>query len=274
MDVLIRICRSRSVRPLVFGLLVCVLGLLLGRLGVFEKGLPYGAPGTEDLIQYWSAAKLLRNGENPYDHEHLHQVQRAEGSTREEPILMYNPPWLLVWLYPLLLLPFPTLALVWLYLSMAVILLGGTLVWRTCSGFSVRDRLTIPWLAAAIFIPVISTLRCGQVSAFLFLGVAGFWYFVTRGKDLQAGMFLAVTTIKPHVVYLLWIAVLWWVITERRWRVLPGLLIPLAPALLLLAWLWPNGLLGYQDILAHPPLHYITATLGGIFRLLVLPDPP
>src|SRR5436190_9745774 len=96
------------------GLLVCALAMLAWQLARLGSDYCYGSPGTKDLIEYWSAGQLLRAGESPYDLERLLQAEMQAGYSHHDPIPMYNPPWLLVWIYPLLLLPFSAFALVWL----------------------------------------------------------------------------------------------------------------------------------------------------------------
>jgi hypothetical protein len=72
----------------------------------------------------------------------------------------------------------------------------------------------------------------------LLLGFVGFLHFVRRRRDLVAGAFLALAAIKPQLSYLFWIALLLWVVQERRWRVLLGAALGV---LALLAWpLWDD----------------------------------
>jgi hypothetical protein len=114
----------------------------------------------------------------------------------------------------------------------------------------------------------------GQVSSLLLLGVAGFFYSACRRRDYLAGAFLALATIKPHVLYLFCIAVLWWVVAERRWRVVAGFCAMLLPTLAILTLLSPGWLTAYRTAMADPPLYWITPTVGGMLRLWVFPDAP
>src|SRR5262245_40599956 len=66
---------------LVHVLLVCALVLLACQIGRLSEGYAYGSPGTKDLIEYWTAGKLLRAGEDPYDSDRLYELQRQAGST-------------------------------------------------------------------------------------------------------------------------------------------------------------------------------------------------
>jgi hypothetical protein len=252
--------------------------LLAFQVGHLEKNYTYGSPGTSDFIEYWTAGKLLRQGENPYDWPKLRELQIDEGLPPDElpydlPIIMWNPPWLLVWLYPLLLLPFLTAAQVWILLNSILILLASSLIWRTIDSGSQRP-LGIAWVAAALFVPSLLTLRMGQMSSVILLGVAGFLYFASRNRDFLAGVFLTLTTVKPHVVYLVLIAVFCWVVLERRWKVIAGGAAALVPTLAILTIIWPDWLAGYRIATAQPPLYWQTASMGGILRRLIFNEEP
>ena len=112
----------------------------------------------------------------------------------------------------------------------------------------------------------------GQMSILLLLGVAGFLHFATRRRDVLAGLFLALTAAKPHVVYLVWIAAIWWSVRDRRWGIGLGVTAVLVPTTALLGAFWPKALAGYRTILEGPPLHFLTPTLGGILRALIGPS--
>ena len=119
-------------------LLLLTVAVLAIALGDWWGSYRYGAPGTGDFIEYWSAGRLLLRGENPYDTERLSLLQREQGVPvlpknylaaqvivgntppatnlwwcaeyiRARPVIMWNPPWLLVWLFPLFLFPFTLL---------------------------------------------------------------------------------------------------------------------------------------------------------------------
>jgi hypothetical protein len=234
----------------------------------------YGSLGTKDFLGYWGSGQLMRAGESPYDFVKLRQLQSKLASSLELPVVMWNPPWILVWLYPVLLWPFPMAALLWLGLNYALILASATVLWRLQAGPSNPRWVGIAWVASLAFVPTLHVLYMGQVSSLLLLGIVGFLYASARGWDFLAGVSLALTTIKPHVVYLLWIAFLWWVIVERRWRYLAGVGTSLLAALGLLAVYWPASLWGYRTVLSQPPIFYKTPTLGGVLRLWLSPEDP
>ena len=75
-------------------LLGLACAVLLSQLGIVASRY-HGWLGLSDFVEYWSAGQLLRGGQNPYDVDALHAVQQELGWTREQPLRMWNPPWLL-----------------------------------------------------------------------------------------------------------------------------------------------------------------------------------
>jgi hypothetical protein len=234
-------------------------------------GYRVGSPGTNDLIAYWSAGRLLLDGDDPYDLASLDRVERSQGWAEPVTVAVWNPPWLLVWLVPLAELPFHPAAMTWLAVSLALILACATVTWRELAGPEAGKTVPIAWGATAAFVPVLFLLHMGQVSTLLVLGLAGFAWAAPRGRDALAGAFLALTTIKPHVVHLVWVVALYWMVAGKRWRFAAGVAAVLGPSVVALAAFWPRALIGYRAVLEHPPLHYMPPTLAAVLRLLVDP---
>lgn len=247
---------------------VCLLIWLAYKLAL---GYRYGSPGSHDFIQYWSAGQLLLSGGNPYDSARLQRVQLQLGSPRVSPVYMWNPPWLLVWLMPLLMMTFEHAAITWLPLNAALVLLSAVITWRSQLSAAERPTVAAP-VACVTFVPIYFALKMGQVSCLLLLGAAGFLFAVVRRKDLLAGVLLSLTSIKPHVVYLVWIVATWWVVVNRRWKVLAGFLLVLAPSLLALTLIWPAWYHAYYGVVTNPPLYWPSSmgppVLGAVVREL------
>jgi hypothetical protein len=118
-------------------------------------------------------------------------------------------------------------------------------------------------------LPTIFVLQAGQISPLILLGVVGFLYFHDGKRDRLAGAALVLVAVKPHLVYLLWVALLVWSVNGRRWSILGGgiaggilaMLIPLACN--------PSALNEYRAALAHhPPEQWISPTPGAFLRLV------
>jgi hypothetical protein len=259
--------RARLIRRLSLLLaLVAALALLWVRdPALHAKG--FGSPGSQDFIQYWSAARIASGGGNPYDSEALLAVQRTAGWLEPKPVLIWNPPWTLAVVLPLGLLPFGLATQVWLLLQLGLILGSGLLLWRY---FAPGDaRYWIGPLLAAAFVPGLLALRMGQISPWLLVGVVVFLCAERSRRDLLAGSALALLMIKPHVTYLFCLAALWWIWRTRRWRMLTGWLAALGGASACVLVLAPDIHRNYMTATSRPPLYWVTATLGAWLRLFL-----
>ena len=152
-------------------------------------------------------------------------------------------PWLLPLFVPLGWFSYPSAFVVGFLLLLAASLLAGYNLWLAFGG---PVRPSWPSLAIAIvFAPVAMTLLVGQITPLLLFGLAGFLYCETRRRDLLAGCALAAVSVKPQLLYLFWVALLFWLIGTRRWRVVLGALLPVAAGCLVVALTNPGALLGY-----------------------------
>src|SRR5688572_25535291 len=72
----------------------------------------------DDFVEYWAAAKLTLDGQNPYAAELLLPLQQAAGRDTSEAIMMWNPPWALPVVLPLGLLGAREAQLLWMLLHL------------------------------------------------------------------------------------------------------------------------------------------------------------
>jgi hypothetical protein len=227
----------------------------------------FGSLGSGDFVEYWSAARLAMHGGNPYDPAALLAVERAAGWPRDDPLLMWNPPWTLALVMPVALLPFEVATFAWLLVQLGLLLTSGFFLWRYFAPQS--KRYWVGLLVAACFIPAWIALSLGQISPWLLAGVVGFLWAGRRGWDLAAGAALALLTIKLHVTYLFFLAALWWAWRERRWRVFIGWGSALAAASVLVMIVNSGIFADYSAAAADPPLGWQTPTLGTWLRFLL-----
>ncbi|MFC2029555.1 glycosyltransferase family 87 protein [Chloroflexota bacterium] len=263
--------RARAIRRLV--MIVAGAGVLLALclrgLGDYESGFP--PLGSTDFVQYWSAARLLVGGGNPYDPATLFSMEQSVGWPQPEPLLMWNPPYVLALVLPVAYLPFNLATLAWLSLQFGLILGSGVLLWRY---FAPDDgRYWIGLLAGLAFVPALFSLRLGQISPWLLVGVVGFLWAEHSRRDFLAGSALALLMIKPQVTYLFLLAALWWAWRDRRWRVLAGGLGAMLAASGLVFLVSPGIVANYLAAAARPPLYWLPPTVGTWLRLLFRPAP-
>jgi hypothetical protein len=220
----------------------------------------------DDFIEYWAAAKLTLNGENAYDAALLLPLQQANGRDTDKAVMMWNPPWSLPVVLPLGLVPAREAQLLWLAVNFAAVILCGDRLWLLLGG--ARERRWAGWAIALAALPTLFALQSGQISPLLLLGVVLFLEFERRGWHFAAGAATILVAIKPHLAYLLWVAILCQAIVRGRWRIILGGavagLICSAVPLAFNADVWRQ----YVDALANrTPEEWLMPTLGSLLRL-------
>jgi len=224
-----------------------------------------------DFIEYWSAARLNFSGGNPYSPKALLAAQQAAGATANEPLIMYNPPWMLMLAAPFALLPYPWARTAWLLVQFVLLVGCGTWGWLYWQGS--RRKIWLAWLVVFTFWPTFSMLATGQLGVFMLVGVLGFAYAVRYQSWWGAGVALAFMTLKPQLLYLFWLALLFWLWETRHWNVLIACVLTLAG--LTLGPYLANPVI-FQQYLAcirdYPPIAWATPTLGTLLRIWLGPE--
>ena len=179
--------------------------------------------GVTDFRGYWSTSYLLSQSENFSDSDLLLQVQRElVGLDKPYPIKTWNPPWVLVWLLPYAVLPFKFATKLWLFTNIMLLVLGVAACWQVV--VEQQDHLKrwiwLPLIAAIVFPSTLVAIRFGQVNLVVFAGLVGFLWFYQREQDVLAGTALALTMVKPHLVYLALPIIFLYLLKERRFLIM------------------------------------------------------
>jgi len=136
---------------------------------------------VNDFLEYWAAARLTLNGENPYSQSGMFQL---ESSTNElpsdKPLMMWNPPFVLPFILPFGMMPVATARAVMGVVAFAMIFLSAECSWQYYGG-DIRSRWVV-WLVAAAFAPVFAAIASGQVSPWVLVGVTAFLWCEHRRK--------------------------------------------------------------------------------------------
>lgn len=219
-----------------------------------------------DFRAYWSASYMLGQGENFADPALLLATEHALTTWSSDHTLMtWNPPWLLVLLLPYTLLPFARAAQLWFWTNIIILFTGTMLLWRVLIHKSETTRfMWVAPLVTFLYAPTLLTLIMGQVNTFVFFGLALFLYFDDQDKQSAAGASLALTLVKPHLVYITLPLILLAMWRKRRLNVFAGL----ASAILFLTavalFLRPTLLQDYGNTIANSNLiFFLPATLSG-----------
>jgi hypothetical protein len=221
---------------------------------------------VNDFIAYWTAAHQLLEGHDPYAAGPVLALERQLGFAQAKPLILRNPPWAVPVIVLFGLLPFGAAQELWLAGSLLAVLASAR--WLSAVYRAPGQSHWTPWVATAIFLPVAVSLAIGQTSPLVLLGIAGFLHFEKKQKLGRAGAFLYLVALKPHLVFLVWLALFVWSIQKSRVRTLTIFgLITLSASLLAMAldhaiFSQYAGLLTSGGVLAE-----LSPTIGGAMRL-------
>jgi hypothetical protein len=219
-----------------------------------------------DYRAYWGASYLLAHGQNPGDPGLLYDLQVEQtGLAEETPQMAWNPPWLLVWLIPLTLLAFDQSAWVWFVLSMTLVFIASAQLWQTYAPRSMaRGSFLLFLLIVFTLNPMLTTLLVGQITTIVLIGLSGFLFFAQRRQWFLAGLLLALTASKPHLVYLTLPLLLLLLLHRRSYRALLGFALPNLLGLVAAIALRPTILADYLTTTGGEGLvDYIVPTVPG-----------
>lgn len=243
---------------------ILLLGIALWQLRATHEAAP-----VVDLVEYWSAAHLLIRGENPYSPPQMLAMERSAGWTQADPLLMWNPPWALPFVLPMASLSYRTTYLLWLALNFVVVLMCANKLWAQYGGSPEKWRRA--WMLALAFVPTLIVLGLGQIGPLILAGITMFLVWRDR-RPWLAGAATVLVGIKPQLLYLFWIALLVWIVQEKRWSVLAGTAVAFAVATLVALFFRHSILADYiaQFHAAHV-LKNPSPNLGTLLRAWISP---
>ena len=177
--------RPRSLlRLVIFGSALAIgvlfLALRLGQLSD-KSFLP-----VKDFVEYWAAGRLFLAGGNPYSWDAMLKLEKSAGmetysseETGEEmPLLMFNPPWTLVFIMPFAQASFAISRLLWFIFGLGLVILSSDGIWRIYGG--VANRRWLAWLIGLSFVPTLQVLQMGQIGPLMLLGIVGFLFCINN----------------------------------------------------------------------------------------------
>lgn len=228
-----------------------------------------------DFIEYWVATKLLLSGGNSYSPGELLAGQQAVGWTLSDPLLMWNPPWTLSFTLPFGLLDYQTAQFAWFLSHSLIIFVGAQLLWRIYGGYPEKSRYAA--FAVLTFAPTYFALLLGQIGPLVLLGLLGFTAGIKKGAWLLAGVSLTLVSIKPHLTYLVWLALLLWALKKQSWMMVAGFAIAAMFAVTIPLIFNPRIYSHYKDLLQTGevvrPLDWATPSLGtALAELFAISD--
>ncbi|MEM7116529.1 MAG: glycosyltransferase family 87 protein [Chloroflexota bacterium] len=258
-------------RPKQILLAVVMLLLFLGLVIAFQITFTSQVPGANDFYPRWRGAQLFwQSGIDPYSEEATAAIQRdiygRLAQPDEDQVLFVYPFYTVFILWPLIWLPYVWVQAIWLVVLLFA-LVGGVISWlRLLEWRPPLWLLAITLLWAVLYYSSTRTIILGQFAGLVFLGLVGCLLALKQKQDGVAGLLLALTTLKPQMVFLVIPALLIWGMGQRRTRFLIGFLASLAVLMGVSFVLLPTWLSSFiNQILAYPtytvlgnPLQIIT----------------
>jgi hypothetical protein len=231
----------------------------------------------KDFVEYWAAARVHARGGDPYDGVAVLPYQReaAGNPGMTEAVMLWTPPWTLPLYLPFGLLDPRPAHLAWLTTQLLTVLLSAWLLWRVYAPSPAAPwvRWVVPFLSVVAYAPVWWLVWYGQNTGFVLLGAAGFVYLRSRGRPTAAGVVVALTAIKPHVLALFGLALVLDAISRSGRRALLGGIAALVAAAGLALVPDPDVFRQFADALRRPrtaetiPLsHWQVPTPGYLLR--------
>jgi hypothetical protein len=243
-----------------------LLGLLFLAVFVLSR-LKLSVP-RYDYINYWSAGRLNVQGANPYDLDQLLALQHQGGWTENWALPTWYPPWALPVLMLFSQFDYSTSRLLWFMISVSILVFAILQSWKMYAG---PPRLIwVGLLVGTLFTPTLISLMLGQASPWILLGLMGFLIFIGQPRTYWlAGLFAGLTSIKPQLLILFWIALLFWSTKQKKWQVIIGSLVTVAAGFIISVSFNHNVILEYiQSLQSSPPFYLATPTLGYYLRVI------
>jgi Glycosyltransferase family 87 len=258
--------RDRPLGPLlpIAILAVCVLLAVL----VFALSHP-----IHDFVEYWTVGHLLVAHHNPYSLSEVFRMERAAGFEQSVPIMLLSPPWTLPLIAPLGLAASYSLAWIgWIVVLMLAVGISSRLIMDVYFGElripEISDTAFYRSLFAFTFYPVLLCLRYAQTAPLMLLGLSSFLYFEKKDRPFLAGAFLSLTLVKPQLLYLVWLALIFRSFQQRRWGVLFGAAVSTTLLSAVALFLDPHVFQQYRELTASPYMQaYASGVTAGIRKL-------
>jgi hypothetical protein len=250
--------RSRSNVLVAIGLAVAALVLLAG----FTWGnlnFVKSSPGGNDFLVHWMGTRvLLREGISPYSDEAAIRIQTVAYGRPAKPgeheLRVAYPLYSIVLFAPFALVGDYDLARAMWMTLLEVGLIGITILSLRLVRWQAGPVLLVSLLLFSVFwYHGLRPLINGNAVVLVALGLVGGFLALKSGSEELAGVLFAFTTIKPQVVVLVLIFVVFWGMNNGRWRMVGWLIGTVALLAASAALIYPDWILqDLREVIRYP----------------------
>lgn len=241
-----------------FLVLIALAGLtLLLAFGIYTT-LTSHVAGANDFLSRWAGARaLFVRGENPYSDEVTREIQmqmygRPAGPDEDQVAFAY-PLYSAFVVAPLVGLPYAQAQALWMAFLMVGVVAAVILLARDYGlGGGLRPELNplalgLLVVGALCFYPAVRGVFLGQFTLFVFLCLVLALAAIRAGRDVEAGVLLALATVKPQPALFLVPVLILWAARHRRWRIVQAAAFALALLVGIALLLVPTWLADFVD---------------------------
>jgi hypothetical protein len=185
-------------------------------------------PPLQDFVTYWASGRLLLTGHDPYSSNAVLLIERSLGWTDPSPLLLLNPPWALFFPAVVGSFSFPAAHYGWYAACILLEIVSVLALWRYFGGEWKHSWIGLLILAA--FIPAIVAEHMGQVTPLMLAAFTAFLFALRNERFGLAGICLFGISPKPHLLYLVILAVLLWSVRKKKWKLIATAALSIATA--------------------------------------------
>lgn len=190
--------------------------LLLGF--IFYRTGPAADFCSRDFFAFWAAGRNLVRGLSPFGTEMFPTLAREARCPAVFPYSIANPPWM----NPLLAVPgyftFRAAGAIWMIINLFLLFASLSIIFSMASKEDFRlEKHPLTIASIFSFEPVYFNLYLGQISIFVLFCYVLFLYLFFRGRSVSAGCALALTLIKPQLLYTVYFLLLALGLRRRRY---------------------------------------------------------
>jgi hypothetical protein len=244
------------------GLAVISLAVVLVVLGLLTwANFSYAttSPGGNDFLVHWVGTRsFLVDGLSPYSDATALRIQTAAYGQAAQPgqheLRVAYPFYSIILFFPFALFQDPTLArALWMTTLETALILMAIMCIRLVEWRPNLVSLVFYLLFAMMWYHAVRPLINGNAVILVALGLVGGMLAVRSRLDELAGVLFAFTTIKPQVVVVFILFVIFWSLANRRWRLLAWLFGTMVVLVSAGAFLLPDWILqNLREIARYP----------------------
>jgi glycosyl transferase family 87 len=242
----------------------------------------------EDLYPYWSATReLFARNTSPYSDQATREIQVAVYGRPLDPLNPFErdqhrfsyPLYVAFLMAPVAWLPFSFVRLC-AAIALPVFALLGIILWERAFHLNVSFmQLAIVGMLTLSSYSLLNALFAQQLSLAVFLALSASVWCLSKQRFVSAGIFLALSTIKPQLVVLSVVFLLLWAASRRHKRksLLTGFLLTQslflgASIYLLPTWpqQWLHTIIAYRHYTVPPLAPFIVGRITGTILSCVL----